>query len=337
VLEVLSAPVVLDDRAISIGASVGVVAYPEHGRDPDTLLRHAELAMYAAKQTRGAYAVYSADQARQSAERLALIGTLPQALERDPRGAAFDGAGQLVLYYQPKVECRSRRMVGVEALVRWQHPELGLVAPDRFIGLAEETGLIAPLTRWVLDAALQQSRVWLDAGFEVPIAVNLSAFDVQDPRMPAVIAGLLARWNVPAGLLSVEITEGAVLADPAAAVDVLQQLRQLGVVAALDDFGSGYSSLSRLREMPMETLKIDRAFLRDVPERGEAAAIVTAILALARALGRTAVAEGVETAEQRDFLVAQGCGLLQGFLLGRPMPVAEVEALMAGALRSSPA
>ena len=158
VMDVLRAPVVLNERAITIGASIGVVAYPEHGLDPDSLLRHAELAMYAAKQTRGSYAIYSADQDRQSAERLALVGTLRQALE----------SGQLVLYYQPKVECGSRRLVGVEALVRWQHPELGLVGPDRFIGLAEETGLIAPLTRWVLGAALRQARVWLDAGLRNP-------------------------------------------------------------------------------------------------------------------------------------------------------------------------
>jgi len=312
VIEALSAPVVLDGRAIGLGASVGVVAYPEHGLDPDSLLRHAELAMYVAKQTRGAYAVYSVDQDRQSAERLALIGTLRQALERD----------ELVLYYQPKVACGSRRLVGVEALVRWQHPELGMVLPDRFIGLAEESGLIAPLTRWVLEAALRQTRTWLDAGFEIPIAVNLSARDVQDPRMPSVIAGLLADWNVPARLLSIEITEGAVLSDPAVALDVLQQLQQLGVVAALDDFGSGYSSLGYLKQFPVQELKIDRSLVSDIVRAARDRTIVRSTIDLGHSLGLRVVAEGVEDEATLTLLSLYGCDLAQGFFLARPMPAA---------------
>jgi diguanylate cyclase (GGDEF)-like protein len=320
VTAVLQVPMLLNGQAVPIGASIGVVAFPEHGLDAETLLRRAELAMYAAKRTRGSHAIYSADQDRQAAERLALVGALRQALEAGPRSAALHGAGELVLYYQPKVECRSRRLVGVEALVRRQHPQLGLVAPDRFIGLAEETGLIAPLTRWVLSAALAQARAWLDAGLEIPIAVNLSAFDVQDAHTPTVIANLLTRWNVPARWLSVEITEGALLADAALALDVLQQLQHLGVVAALDDFGSGYSSLGYLKQFPVHELKIDRSLESDIVDQPRDRTIVRSTIDLGHSLGLVVVAEGVEDAATLTMLGDLGCDLAQGFFIARPMP-----------------
>jgi diguanylate cyclase (GGDEF)-like protein len=316
VIEVLSAPVALDDQDVPVGASIGVAAYPEHGLDPDTLLRHAELAMYAAKHAHGTYAIYSADQDRQSMsiERLALVGTLRKAVEGD----------QLELYYQPKIECRSGRLVGVEALARWQHPQLGLVLPDRFIGLAEETGMIAPLTRWALNAALRQIRAWLDIGLELPVAVNLSAFDVQEADMPAVIADLLGRWNVPARLLTVEITEGALLADPALALDVLEQLERLGVVAALDDFGSGYSSLGYLKQFPVHELKIDRSLVTDIVRQPRDRTIVRSTVELGHSLGLIVVAEGVEDAATLSMLGALGCDLAQGYFIARPMPPASL-------------
>jgi diguanylate cyclase (GGDEF)-like protein len=314
VTEVLTPPILLDEQEVLVGASIGVAAYPEHGLDPDTLLRRAELAMYAAKHTRGSHAIYSADQDRQSSERLALVGTLRKAIEGD----------QLVLYYQPKIDCRSGQLVGVEALARWQHPQLGLVQPDRFIGLAEETGLIAQLTRWALSEALRQARAWLDVGLEIPIAVNLSAFDVQEAQMPTVIADLLGRWNVPARLLTVEITEGALLADPALALDVLQQLERLGVVAALDDFGSGYSSLGYLKQFPVHELKIDRSLVSDIAHQPRDQTIVRSTVELGHSLGLIVVAEGVEDAPTLAMLKTLGCDLAQGYFIARPMPAASL-------------
>jgi diguanylate cyclase (GGDEF)-like protein len=318
VTEVLASPILVNGHEVHVGASIGVVAFPEHGHDADTLLRRAELAMYAAKHTAGSQAIYSADQDRQAADRLALVGALRQAIDGE----------QFVLYYQPKIECRSHRLAGVEALARWQHPELGLVGPDRFIGLAEEIGLIGSLTRWALSAALRQTRAWLDAGLELPVAVNLSAFDVQERDMPTVIADLLVRWGVPARLLSVEITEGALLADPALALDVLQRLEQLGVVAALDDFGSGYSSLGYLKQFPVHELKIDRSLVSDIVREPRDRTIVRSTIDLGHSLGLVVVAEGVEDAATLLLLDTLGCDLAQGFFLGRPMPAANLPAWM---------
>jgi EAL domain-containing protein (putative c-di-GMP-specific phosphodiesterase class I) len=266
--------------------------------------------MDAAKQSRGSYAIYSADQEREAAERLALIGTLRLALERD----------ELVLFYQPKIECRSRRLVGVEGLARWQHPELGLVGPDRFIGLAEETGLITDLTRWALNAAASQARAWLDAGLDVPIAVNISALDVQDVHLPTFVADLLARWSIPSRLLTVELTEGALLANPALAVDVLQRLGQLGVTVALDDFGSGYSSLGYLKQFPVRELKIDRSLVSDIVREPRDRTIVRSTIELGHDLELIVLAEGVEDAATLQLLDTLGCDLAQGFLIARPMP-----------------
>jgi diguanylate cyclase len=314
VLHSLAGAAQFEDREIPIGASIGIVAYPAHGADPETLLRHAELAMYSAKRTRGSFATYSADDARESAERHALIGDLRHALEDD----------ELVLYYQPKVDCHSRRLAGVEALARWRHPALGLVGPDRFIGLAEETGLIAPLTRWALNAALRQARLWLDAGLDIPIAVNLSAADVQEATLPALIGDLLARWDVPARLLSVEITEGALLANSELALDVLLRLKQVGVVAALDDFGSGYSSLGYLKHYPVHELKIDRSLVTDLVREARDRTIVRSTVELGHSLGLVVVAEGVEDEATLAMLDSLGCDLAQGYLVAQPMPAARL-------------
>ncbi len=323
----LAEPFGVAGAELQVSASTGIAIAPRDARDAEALLAHADTAMYQAKETaRGGWAVFT-QPGHDPLERLSLAARLRRALAGE----------EFALHYQPIFDADGN-VEGVEALLRWHDPERGgLVPPSEFIPVAEETGLIESIGDWVLGAVCAQQVAWAERGLEPQISVNVSPRQLRRLDFITRVQEHLRISGADPARLTVELTESALMGDHADAEPILCELHELGLQLALDDFGSGYSSLSRLREMPMETLKIDRAFLRDVPERGEAAAIVTAILALARALGRTAVAEGVETAEQRDFLVAQGCGLLQGFLLGRPMPVAEVEAVMAGALRSSPA
>ena len=229
-----------------------------------------------------------------------------------------------MLFYQPKVECRSGRVEGFEALVRWQHPRLGLVLPDRFIPLAEEAGLIDAVTRWVLDAAVRQWQTWRSAGMDLSLSVNLSAFDLQDPALPTFLGRLLSASGFPAQALTLEITETAVLREPARALDVLRQLRALGVRASLDDFGTGYSSLAYLQQLPVNELKIERSFVRELAHEARDQAIVRSTIQLGHSLGLTVVAEGVEDKTTLDLLAGLGCDQAQGYLLGRPMPAAEV-------------
>jgi EAL domain-containing protein (putative c-di-GMP-specific phosphodiesterase class I) len=295
-----------------------MVSYPEHGDDPSTLLRHAELAMYAAKGTHGGCTAYSADQDEQARERLALIGALRGALERD----------EMVLYYQPKIDCRSRQVVGVEGLMRWRHPRLGLVGPDRFIPLAEESGLIRELTRWALDAALSQYRAWLDNGLDLPLSVNLSALDAQDVDLPEAVANRLAAWRVPPTSLTLELTEGALLAEPSRAFDVIQRLTGLGVHVSLDDFGTGYSSLGYLKRFRVHELKIDRLLVGDIVHEPRDRAIVRATVQLGHNLGMIVVAEGVEDAATLDLVQALGCDQAQGYYVGRPMSAADIQHLL---------
>jgi diguanylate cyclase (GGDEF)-like protein len=312
VIDLLKSPAFLHTEDVTIGANVGVVSYPEHGEDPDTLMRRAELAMYAARRTRGSCAVYSATQEQEIAARLALVGALRRAVENK----------ELVLYYQPKIECRSRRLVGVEALLRWQHPDFGLIGPDRFVALAEETGLIGTLTKWVVGTAVRQSRAWLDADLDIPVAVNLSALDFQETDLPALFSDLLARWDVPARMLSVEITEGALLTDPTHAQNVLKRLERIGVTAALDDFGTGYSSLGYLKQFPVHELKIDRSLVTDIMLEPRDRTIVRSTIDLGHSLGLVVVAEGVEDADTLTLLDTLGCDVAQGYFLGRPMSAA---------------
>jgi EAL domain-containing protein (putative c-di-GMP-specific phosphodiesterase class I) len=239
-------------------------------------------------------------------------------------------AGEFQLHYQP-IFASAGELVGAEALLRWHDPERGaLVAPSEFIPVAEETGLIESIGDWVIGAACAQQAAWAARGLDLQISVNVSPRQLRRLDFVGRVRSHLRESGADPGRITVELTESAMLQDHADAEQILRELHELGIQLALDDFGAGYSSLSRLREMPMETLKIDRAFLREVPENGEASAIVTAILRLARALGRTAVAEGVETDAQRRFLEEQHCPLLQGFLLARPMPAPDVEALLVG-------
>jgi diguanylate cyclase len=245
----LHQPFTLDGVGLDLDASIGIAVYPDHGGDAAELLQHADVAMYAAKQTHAGFIVYDPAVDQHSPRRLALLGGLRRALERD----------ELVLHYQPKADLRSGQVLGVEALVRWQHPAHGLLGPGEFIPLAERTGLIHPLTRWVLDAALRQAGQWRRAGHHLSIAVNVSTRSLLDRDFPDQVADRLAAWQVPAGSLVLEVTESAVMADPALALDVLGRLHALGVGLALDDFGIGYSSMAYLKALPVDELKVDRS------------------------------------------------------------------------------
>jgi diguanylate cyclase (GGDEF)-like protein len=313
-LQVLREPFMLGEHRFEVGASIGIVASQEHGQDAESLLRRADVAMYVAKSSRSGLAVYTADQDHHSPDRLALVGELREAIDHD----------QLVLHYQPKVDF-SGGLAGVEALVRWQHPRRGMVPPDKFIELAEHTGLIKPLTRWVLDAALRQCRRWLDDGQNIQVAVNVSTQDLQDQCMPDALAGLLATWGVPAALLRIEITEGAIMSEPARAMDVLGRLRQLGVGVSVDDFGTGYSSLAYLKRLPVDELKIDRSFVRNLATDDDDAAIVRSTIGLGHELGLQVIAEGVEDETTWRLLERFGCDLVQGYFIGRPVVAAELD------------
>ncbi len=316
----LETPFPLQGLALEVAASVGIAAYPQHGEDAHTLRQHADVAMYAAKRAHAGTAVYDAEQDTNDAERLALAGELRRALENE----------ELVVYFQPKAELASGRILGAEALVRWQHPERGFIPPSEFVPIAERTGLIKPLTRYVLAAALGQCDAWNAAGVDLHVAVNLTIPDLLDLELPDRVAALLADAGVPAEHLELEITESTILADPARVRQVLDRLNEMGVRLAIDDFGTGYSSLAYLKDLPVQTIKIDRSFVLGMCENADDATIVRSTIDLGRNLGLDVVAEGVESQEIWDSLRSQGCSLAQGYLIGRPMPADALAELLAG-------
>jgi EAL domain-containing protein (putative c-di-GMP-specific phosphodiesterase class I) len=316
-VEGLERPFTVDDAEFQINASVGVSIYPRDARDGDELLNHADSAMYRAKAVaRGSYAIYENIEG-DPLEKLSMSTRIRRAMAQ----------GEFLLHYQPIFDLPNGKLIGVEALIRWCDPARGMVPPGEFIPLAEETGLIEELGDWVVGAVCEQQVKWARRGFSPRISFNVSPRQLRRLDFTERLAFHLADSGADAAKLVVEITESSTMEDPATAEPIMHALHQLGFKLALDDFGSGYSSLSRLRELPVETLKIDRSFLQEVPQNREAAAIVTAILDLSRALGRATVAEGVETEEQRVFLLQQGCAMAQGFLLGRPLPPEGIEAL----------
>jgi diguanylate cyclase (GGDEF)-like protein len=315
----LALPFDVGGVAIELGASIGIALQPDHGEDVSTLLRHADVAMYEAKRAGSHIETYATSRDPYSAERLKLLGELRRALDHD----------ELVLHFQPKVALSSGRVIGVEALVRWEHPERGLLGPHEFLGLAERTGLIADITRWVVDAAVRQCAAWRRSGVELPVAVNLAAANIVDTTLPESVAHILQRWEVPGRLLECEISEDTVMGDPRRAGDVLERLRDLGVRLSLDDFGTGHSSLSYLKRLPLDEVKIDRSFVIGMADDPSDAAIVRSTIDLARHLGLEVVAEGVETSEVLDVLAALQCDVAQGFLLSRPLPAAEFDGWLA--------
>jgi diguanylate cyclase (GGDEF)-like protein len=312
----LERPFLVEGVTLDVEASVGVVLSGEHGRDPTTLLQRADIAMYIAKvQNLGVFA-YDPDVDGHTPAKLALLGELRRALN----------LGQLVLHYQPKVSISTSEVVGVEALVRWQHPERGLISPGTFIPLAEHTGLIGPLTAYVLGAALTQTRAWMDEGQPLMVSVNLSARSLLDERLPQQVADLLLAHGVPAELLTLEVTESALMTEPDRAHRLLNALADLGVRLSIDDFGAGYTSLGQLKNLPVTELKIDKSFIMNMHKDPSNALIVQSIVDLGHNLGLTLVAEGVETEAVLKDLTAFSCDIAQGNYLSRPVTAAAFDA-----------
>jgi diguanylate cyclase (GGDEF)-like protein len=322
-LQALHEPIAIHGHELSADVSIGIAVAPEHGDDPATLLRRADIAMYLAKQARKGCAVYAPGHDRHSVEGL--------RLSLDLRRAIVDG--ELILHYQPKLDLAADRVRAVEALVRWQHPTLGLVPPDRFIGLAEQTGLIRDLTSWVLRNAVAQCAAWRADGLDVGVAINLSARCLLDEGLPQEVAAVLAEHRVPPACLVLEVTESALMADPEQAMRVTRALRDAGTAIAIDDFGTGHSSLAYLSQLPAEQLKIDRSFVLAMMGSERDAVIVRSAISLAHDLGLRVVAEGVEDAATLAQLARLGCDEAQGYHLTPPLPPCELAAWLTGSPR----
>jgi diguanylate cyclase (GGDEF)-like protein/PAS domain S-box-containing protein len=323
-IEGLSQAFALGGKEYHVTASIGVSTYPDDAQSAAELLKNADIAMYRAKeQGRNTFQFYAAEHNIHTVERLSLESSLRRALER----------GQLVLHYQPQVQLANGRITGMEALVRWRHPELGLVPPGSFIPIAEETGLIVPIGQWVLHEACATQRAWREAGLgRLRMSVNLSPRQFLHEGLASDIEKIVRSGAADPALLELEITEGMVMQDPERAVTVLRALRSIGVRVAIDDFGTGHSSLAYLKRFPVDNLKIDRSFIADIPgDRGDAA-ITQAIIAMAHSLELKVIAEGVETQAQFDFLAAQDCDEYQGYFFSKPLPVEEARALVESAL-----
>ncbi len=308
-LAALAEPVLLEGRPISVTPSVGIALYPQHAGNAADLVKHADAAMYQAKrQGRATHRWYDPLFSQRALAALELETQLTQAIAR----------GEFVLHYQPQVRAADGVLVGCEALIRWRHPTRGLVEPDRFIALAEELRLIVPIGTWVLGEAAHAAKRWQQAGRELPVSVNLSSLQLREPGFADTVQQVLADAGLPGRLLEVEITERMLMDDADAVCATLARLHALGVRVAIDDFGTGYSSLGALNQLPIDRIKIDRSFIRGVPQHAGNAAIARAIVMLAASLGREVVAEGVETEAEREYLVGLGCPLLQGLLFGAP-------------------
>ena len=317
-VEAFKKPFEIADRRFYVTASIGISLYPDDGTELEALVRDADSAMYRAKdQGRDTFRFYTEDM---TAQALALV-----ALETDLRQAL--AGGQFVLYYQSQIELATGRLVGCEALIRWQHPVAGLVDPGRFIPLAESIGLIVPISAWAVRTAAAQIKTWQDQGLlaDAAVWVNLSGRDTQDPNLAATIAGICGEVGVNRGGLAVEITETWIMTNPDVAAENIRRLHAAGIAVGIDDFGTGYSSLASLKRLGMHEIKIDRSFVVGLPQDPDDCAIARAMIALGRALGLRVVAEGVETQAQADFLQAEGCGIGQGYLFSRPIPAAEFE------------
>jgi diguanylate cyclase (GGDEF)-like protein len=312
ILDALALPFDLEGNEAYVTASIGISVFPADGEEAEVLLKNADLAMYRSKEmTRNAYCFFTAEMNRRSVAKLQLYTDLRRAIERR----------EFVLHYQPKVELSEGRLLGVEALLRWNHPQRGMVTPEEFVPALEDSGLILPVGEWVLQEACAQLRRWQAQGLAtVPVAVNLSAKQFLRPDLDALVHRVLADEAVAPELIELEITESCLMSDPEEAVRLLLGLRAAGLMVSVDDFGTGYSSLSYLTRLPLTALKIDHSFVRDAATSREAASIVRAVIDMAHNLEFTVIAEGVETDDQVAFLRRYGCDLGQGFLFGRPMP-----------------
>jgi diguanylate cyclase (GGDEF)-like protein/PAS domain S-box-containing protein len=319
-METVGQAIVLEGKEIFVTCSIGVAVFPTDGAPGHKLIEQADIAMYRAKKLgRNNFQFYTPVMNEEALERVRIESALRNALERD----------EFVLHYQAQVDLASGAITGMEALIRWQHPELGMVAPDRFIGMAEETGLIVPIGAWVMRTACAQNKAWQDAGLGMlRISVTLSAPQFGAPTLIASIAAVLAQTGLPPASLEIELTESLFMSDVDLAVDLLHGMKALGVTLSIDDFGTGYSSLSYLRRFPIDVLKIDRSFVNDIASNADDCAIVVSIIALAHNLKLRVIAEGVETAGQLDFLRTHGCDEMQGYYFSRPVPAPQFEQLL---------
>ncbi len=318
-IEAFRQPFTVTARSLYVTASIGISLFPQDGTAVDTLIRNADAAMYRAKdQGRDTLRFYTEDMTARAFAQVAMESDLRQALAR----------GEFVLHYQPEIELATGRIAGLEALIRWQHPERGLVGPDQFIPLAESTGLIVPISAWVVRTAAAQMKQWRDQGFlaDAAVWVNLSSRDLQNRGLAEAIEGMIREVGLDPRALAVEITETWIMANPESAAGNIQRLQTLGIEVGIDDFGTGYSSLAALKQLAVSELKIDRSFVAGLPEDAAGCAIARAVIALSQALGIKVVAEGVETQAQADFLKREGCRIAQGYLFSRPLPKTEFAA-----------
>jgi diguanylate cyclase (GGDEF)-like protein len=320
VMDSVAQPVMLGNKEFFVTCSIGVAVYPTDGAPAEALIEHADIAMYRAKKLgRNNFQFYTPAMNEEAMERVRIEGALRNALERN----------EFVLHYQPQVDLATGAIVGMEALIRWRHPELGMVAPNRFISVAEETGLIVPIGAWVIRTACAQNKLWQEAGLgPLRVAVNLSARQFSSPNLVAELREVLDHTGLPPSLLEIELTESLFMSDVNLAVDLLHSMKALGVKLSIDDFGTGYSSLSYLSRFPIDVLKIDRSFVNDITRDANDAAIVDSIIALAHNLKLAVIAEGVETAEQLAYLREHGCDEMQGYFFSRPLPAQEFEQLL---------
>ncbi|MFZ5508502.1 MAG: putative bifunctional diguanylate cyclase/phosphodiesterase, partial [Pseudomonadota bacterium] len=295
---------------VEVGANIGIAVFPGHGEDSAVLMRHAEVALYKAQQEGASHALYKAEHDPYNPRRLQLMGELRSAIAEH----------QLALYCQPKLDLKTREIVAMESLMRWQHPSYGLVSPDVFVPLIESTGLIGPLTQWALDAALIQCHTWQQSNMRVPVAVNLSTRNLADPKLIDYIQNALATWGAEPSWIDLEITEGAIMVDPQAALETLKRLATLGFRLFIDDFGTGYSSLAYLQKLPVSAIKIDKSFVLPMMQDEDAAVIVRSTIELGHNLELKVVAEGVENQEICERLVALGCDEAQGYYVSPPIP-----------------
>jgi len=310
IAESFIAPFKYGDNELYLGASIGIAIYPEHGEDVATLMSHADVAMYATKNKEPDFLIYHAELDPGTQQRLQLSGELRHALARN----------QLLLHYQPKIDLRSKSVMGAEALIRWSHPERGMIPPDHFIPMAERTGTIKPITDWVIETAVAQCASWRKAGHEWHIAVNISARALQASSLLDTISDALKRHDIPPHCLEIELTENTLMTDVSHISTLLERISHLGVSIAIDDFGTGYSSLAYLKKLPLNTLKIDKSFVLDMINDENDETIVRSTIDLAHNLGLGVVAEGIENGETLELLIRLGCDSAQGYHFSRPLP-----------------
>ena len=317
IMDAMAAEFVIQGHRLSVQCSIGISLYPEHGTDSETLVKNADAAMYCAKESgRNAFRFFTEHMNAQVMERLTIEHNLRIALDKK----------ELFLVYQPQTEVTTGKIIGVEALLRWQHPELGLVPPDRFIRVAENSGLILPIGEWVLRTACSQARRWQNQGLTpIPVAVNVSAVQFRQEGFRTLVKRVLQETGLPPQFLELELTESLLLSNADLTFPALQELKEMGVKLAIDDFGTGYSSLSYLRQFPVNRLKIDRSFIRDVAVNPDDAAITSAIISLGKSLNLKVIAEGVENEAQMSFLRAHQCDEIQGYYFSKPLTADQIQ------------